>query len=263
MPKASFIISRPGPCGVTAVKACSAQRFARHSHDEYGIGLVLAGAQRSWSGRGPVEAGAGDLITVNPGEVHDGRAVGETRTWAMLYLEVTKVAAIGSDAHDGRRCKQEFAHPVLRDARAARRFTAAYRAHVGGNDQARDEQLLLLLNHVLRDPTTPEARMVPPMARVQARIDDDPAGDHPLDALARLAGVGKFETLRGFARLTGLTPHAYVVQRRLELARALIRRGVRLADAGCRAGFADQSHFHRAFVRRYGMTPGTYAMAMR
>ncbi|WP_231725983.1 MULTISPECIES: helix-turn-helix domain-containing protein [unclassified Sphingomonas] len=42
-----------------------------------------------------------------------------------------------------------------------------------------------------------------------------------------------------------------------------MRSGVGLADAGCEAGFADQSHFHRAFVRRFGMTPGAYAAAMR
>jgi AraC-like DNA-binding protein len=69
--------------------------------------------------------------------------------------------------------------------------------------------------------------------------------------------------MRGFARLTGLTPHAYIVQRRLDLARLAIRSGTGLADAASAAGFADQSHFHRAFTRRYGLTPGVYAAAMR
>ncbi len=75
--------------------------------------------------------------------------------------------------------------------------------------------------------------------------------------------LGKLLAL-GIAGLgTGLTPHAYIIQRRLELGKSLIRSGVGLADAGCEAGFADQSHFHRAFVRRFGMTPGAYAAAMR
>lgn len=57
-------------CGVDAVLADTAQVFGRHTHDQFGVGLIDRGAQKSASGRGMVEAGAGDIITVNPGEVH-------------------------------------------------------------------------------------------------------------------------------------------------------------------------------------------------
>jgi AraC-like DNA-binding protein len=43
----------------------------------------------------------------------------------------------------------------------------------------------------------------------------------------------------------------------------MIRDGANLADAAIDTGFADQSHFHRSFTRRYGLTPGAYAAAMR
>jgi AraC-like DNA-binding protein len=42
------------------------------------------------------------------------------------------------------------------------------------------------------------------------------------------------------------------------LTRSLIRSGVGLAEAGCEAGFADQSHFHRAFREAAGMTPNEF-----
>lgn len=43
--------------------------------------------------RSAVEAGLGDVISVNPGEVHDGAPIGDApRTWRMLYLEPTVVA---------------------------------------------------------------------------------------------------------------------------------------------------------------------------
>ncbi len=71
--------------GTVAIEATSARAFGRHSHDTYGFGVIDGGAQRSSSGRGPVEAGAGDVITVNPGEVHDGAPIGcGPRTWRML-----------------------------------------------------------------------------------------------------------------------------------------------------------------------------------
>src|SRR3546814_14195359 len=77
--------------------------------------------------------------------------------------------------------------------------------------------------------------------------------------MAAQAGFSRFQTLRAFADLTGLTPHAYTVQKRLDLARLWIRRETPLAEAAIEAGFGDQSHMHRAFMARYGYTPGQYA----
>jgi AraC-like DNA-binding protein/quercetin dioxygenase-like cupin family protein len=259
---AGFVVRRVAGRRVTAVEACSAHSFARHTHDEYGIGVMIAGAQRSWSGRGAVEAVAGDLITVNPGETHDGAPVAASRAWAMLYLDCGTLAAIVSDIGEGGLRCLEFVDPGSSDRRAAGRFAATYAALIAGDDDAADERLMLTVAGLL-DVAAPPPVMPLRLLHVRARIDDDPLARHSLDELAREAGASRFQTLRGFARLTGLTPHGYVVQRRLEIARALIRGGAGLADAASAAGFADQSHFHRCFRRRYGFTPGVYAAAMR
>jgi AraC-like DNA-binding protein len=101
-----------------------------------------------------------------------------------------------------------------------------------------------------------------PIARARALVDDDPAAPLRLDDLAAAAGLGRFQLLRGFARELGLTPHAYLLQRRLALARRLIAEGSGLAGAAVAAGFADQSHLNRVFVRHLAITPGQYAAAV-
>jgi len=95
--------------------------------------------------------------------------------------------------------------------------------------------------------------------RAKHRIDQDPAAQLTLADLAGEAGVSRFQLLRGFARELGLTPHAYIVQQRLALARRLIRAGRCLAETSLVAGFCDQSHMTRCFVRHFGVTPSRYA----
>lgn len=263
--------------GVEATAADTAQSFARHSHDRFGVGLVVQGAQRSASGRGPVEARAGDAITVNPGEVHDGSPLDERgRVWRMLYIAPALMHDIARDLDVPAGSPFEIERPVLRDTHFAALFERAFCSALEGglpvDRLAGEEAVFALLADVIARHTTVRlpARAavrghaaVLPVARARMRIDDDPASTVTLASLAADAGLSRFQLLREFARETGLPPHAYLIQRRVALARELIAAGCALADAAAGAGFADQSHMTRAFVRLYGVTPANFAAAVR
>ena len=266
----AFSMHRCAMRGVEAVAADSGHAFPRHTHGQFGIGIVDRGAQRSFSGRGTVEAGAGDVITVNPFEVHDGTPIGDAgRAWRMLYLDPGVVADMATDLHPGHYGDAEFDRPVIRDATLAPRVRllfAQMTMPAAKNDALLREQLLL---SILADALHPANRATgkhgdaaPDAIRLaRTRIDDDPAATISLLDLARETGLSRFQVLRGFARVTGLTPHAYQVQRRVALARRLIAQGQPLAEVAAACGFADQSHMTRQFVRKYGVSPGMVAAA--
>jgi AraC-like DNA-binding protein len=248
-----------------AIEARSADAFPRHWHDTYGIGLILQGAQRSWSGRGKVEAGRGNVITCNPGEVHDGTPIDGARTWRMLHFPPALVTMIVADIRSDRSAAFEFADPVIDRHDFAHSFADIYDAMTAPTSDAElvHERLIELIAALLRDKPGSRAIDAPALHRAKMRIDDDPTKSAMLADLAMDAGLSRFQTLRGFAKLTGMTPHAYQVQRRLDVARNMIALGTPLVDAAAAAGFSDQSHLTRAFSRRYGVTPGAFAAAVR
>jgi AraC family transcriptional regulator len=84
--------------------------------------------------------------------------------------------------------------------------------------------------------------------------------DHTLllSELARHAGVGERHFLRAFRGSTGMTPHQYVLWRRVERAKGLIDAGLPLSQVSQACGFGDQSQLTRSFARRFGVTPGRY-----
>src|SRR3954471_9731046 len=105
--------------GVEAMTLDSTHAFPRHSHDTFGIGVMLSGAQRSWSILGAVEAQAGDAVMVNPGELHDGSPVGGARRWRIVYLDPAVVAsAVSEDVEMG----SITFRPVARDRMLAERI---------------------------------------------------------------------------------------------------------------------------------------------
>jgi AraC-like DNA-binding protein len=260
-----FQILRTAIDGIEAVVADSSHTFARHSHDTYGIGMIERGAQTSASGRGRVEAKAGNTITVNPGEVHDGVPFGDApRAWRMLYLRPEIVATAAQDIFESNP-REEFHAPVLTDRRVSALASAALAAVLDAQAAplGREERLLLLLAAVLREqPARRSGIATSSVARAREKLDGTPAAAITLKDPAEESGLGRFRLVRDFARVTGLTPHAYLIQRRTELARRLIAAGTPLAEAAAEAGFADQSHMTRNFTLRYGYTPGAYLAAL-
>ena len=257
-----FIAHRCVTPSVLAVSAHSAKAFARHTHDQFGIGVIDHGAQTSHSGRGAVSVQAGDIITVNPAEVHDGLPVDDTgRSWRMLYFDPTFVARYSQ------RPGSEFCWPTLRDPRLTATFQSLFAAMTSSTPEPyalSAEASLLTLLAALSD--RPIARHVARhvaanITAAKQRLQDEPAAPVSLADLARISGIDRFHFLRSFTHATGLTPHAFQIQCRLHLARRLITQKTPLAETAAAAGFADQSHMTRLFRRSFGLTPGSYARA--
>jgi len=258
-------LHRSPALGITAMELASSHRFPRHAHDEYGIGVLMDGAQRSWSGRGTVESVAGDVITVNPGELHDGSPLGgAARRWRIIYVDRATMAARWAPEARG---TAEFVSPSCTDTRLARWVHRLFDRLLDGSDAMGIEEIGEHLLHRLGSPAVmgqPSDSSGPALVhRAVERIVDDPAAPTSLADLATLCGLGRYQFVRAFTRSVGTTPHAYVVQQRVRLARQLIVRGEPLADAAAHAGFSDQSHMTRAFARHYGVPPGRYVASGR
>ena len=79
-----------------------------------------------------------------------------------------------------------------------------------------------------------------------------------LQELADAAGLSMRQFTRAFRQATGQSPYQYVLQRRVQEAKALIGNGVPLADVAIQCGFTDQSQLTRMFLKYAGTTPGRY-----
>ncbi|KAB8334546.1 AraC family transcriptional regulator [Scytonema tolypothrichoides VB-61278] len=84
-----------------------------------------------------------------------------------------------------------------------------------------------------------------------------------LSQLADVAQVSEFYFSRLFKNTTGLAPHQFVLNLRLERAKKLILTGqMSLSEVAVFCGFFDQSHFSNVFKRAFGMTPRAFAKTL-
>jgi AraC-like DNA-binding protein len=96
------------------------------------------------------------------------------------------------------------------------------------------------------------------VARARDYLDAHCGAEVELAAVAEVAGLSRSHFIRAFRHETGLTPHAYLMDRRFRTASRLLGKGEAPSDVAAACGFFDQSHLNRVFKARMAVTPGAY-----
>lgn len=94
---------------------------------------------------------------------------------------------------------------------------------------------------------------------VLTRIEEGIDGPLRIKSLIAASGLPRGQFYAVFQETVGMTPHAYLLHRRVDRARELIEASdVSLAEVAAACGFASQSHLTDSFRKQLGITPGRY-----
>jgi transcriptional regulator GlxA family with amidase domain len=207
----------------------------------------------------------GECFVLEPEAVHTGvPAVPEGWAYKVLYLDPEILSVWDErDAAAPRAARWVvFEDAALRAAML--RAHGALAAEPAG--LVRDEAVLgaveALAPHLRPGPRAPHDRVEhAAVRRALAHLRERWDQPVPLAELAGVAGLSRFELVRRFKQHTGLPPHAFQTDLRVNAARALLARGTPPAEVALTCGFADQAHLTRTFRRTVGITPARYARA--
>jgi AraC-like DNA-binding protein len=240
--------------------------YAVEPAGEYVIGVATSAGYHLRRGRERFPVSAGRLVVLDPAAAHLGRPLGE-EPWSARLLVLELGLQTSSIADGDRWANAAFPCPLVDDSRLARRFVDLHRAAEAGADRLElDVRLSGFLDDLIA--ASSGRRTGATVDRTAVERARDYLHDHltekvGLDDVAAAAGTSKYHLVRQFHAVVGVPPHAYQLGQRILLARRLLERDVPVAEVAARAGFVDQSHLHRQFRRRLGITPGRYAAAFR
>ena len=120
-------------------------------------------------------------------------------------------------------------------------------------------RLLIEIARGIRNPETTFAKPIVPsdsrILEILRYIDAHLTEELSIDILAEEFFISKFHMMRLFKQETGRSIHDYLQERRLLLARDLIRQGLSATDSCFQSGFRSYSSFTRAYAKHFGTTP--------
>lgn len=200
--------------------------------------------------------------------------VRETSNCVMYYLPKTAFDTLAEENHASRFSELDAREGRPNDDPVMAALSAALIPAFQNPDYASqlflDHTTLAVASHVAGhygDLRLPRRTVVGGLTeRMERRakdiIDANLTGEISLALLARECGLSSRHFARAFKQSVGVAPHQWMVLRRCELAKELLRSSpLSLAEIALACGFADQSHFTRAFARLVGMTPGAWRRA--
>jgi AraC-like DNA-binding protein len=244
------------------------QRFSAHVHEGFVFTVLEQGAQRFRHRGSDHLAPAGSMVLINPDELHTGSKAHE-QGWRYrgFYPSNAQVSGVLAELDLGLHGMPAFTCSVVHDELLHRQFLALHQLFDQQTSAlhlqvAWREAILQLFQRHARLPDGRVPGHEPHAVRHAKELMNSQLAIPPsLEQLAQAVGLSPFHFARVFRRATGLPPHTWLMQRRLEQARALLKRGCAPLSVAMQLGFADQSHLNRQFKQAYGVAPGQYRVA--
>lgn len=245
------------------------QNFARHSHEGYTIGLIENGAQRFFRSGANHVAPASCIILVNADQVHNGQTATE-HGWGYraMYPTPELFEGLTDDIGKAKLGAPYFEQAVVFDPVLAQQMAFTFDLLATEKSVLAKQSALyqLLINLIARhNKSAFNLKGLSRKPQLNTALDylrDYYFDNISLTELAAIAHMSPFHFIRQFKAETGMTPHVYQTQFRINRAKQMLRSGLAINEVALSVGFYDQSHFHRYFKKNMGLTPKQYSKAV-
>ncbi len=239
--------------------------YAMHSHEAFSIGVITGGRTVYVNKTARERVGPQTVVMMNPGDVHACNPIdGEPWSYRMLYVDTSWLGGL----------QHEWGFSRNVDFRSfATTMSTAPELYLGLN------RFYDILTDRHTEPLQKQSAAIAFFTGMQQMLDPAPLADQEenrkleraaefisdncsrslkLEEICSAADISMSYLIRAFKKRYGMTPHAYLLNRRIQLARNLLKRGSAIADVALDVGFSDQAHFQRVFKQYLAATPGQY-----
>lgn len=250
--------------------------FQAHAHSAFTVTAVLAGSMSAVIGERTFELSNGVISLTNVGQSHSARASEvefvSIRVSPVLVNElVTEIGLTRTSADIVFRCNVTTDETIMRLARS---IVGEMSAEQFGHAAMLDALVRQIVIHLLRCHLTVRksdqielSRAGPVDRRLRRAIEfmhDNFGREIALEEIASAAYLSEYHFARFFKQISGVTPHVYLANLRMERARKLLAEtALPISEIASAVGYHSQSHFTKMFKSVTGVTPRAYREAAK
>lgn len=241
--------------------------YAPHSHQQWSVGAILAGQSEFLCADRLHYVEQGALVVMNPDQVHACNPR-QNSPWAYYMMHLDKnwlagvlqqagvrTSALWRDTKVDTLCENALFDDfvVLAELLMSAQYSSAEKEQKLKVYLAR---LFLQLDQ--QNPSTEDLLPANPLYQVAAYLSEHCQEDRAIESISAEFGYSAGYLVRAFKRHFNMTPHAYRLNRRVQLGQQALKQGEAISAVAQTTGFSDQAHFQRVFKQRVAATPDQY-----
>lgn len=245
--------------------------YALHSHTQYSIGAITWGESTFLYHNNTHHVEWGDLVLINPQWPHACNPI-DDKPWSylMLYIDSTWLSQLRYNLGMLKEPKwQDIAQAIISNKSLYKSFCAMAECLLDLEQDFLNKQIqvvdcLSTLMQVVNEAPIPPLVQTPSILKnLAAYLDEHYKEDITLENLCMLSGYSPSHLIRIFKQYFGMTPHSYLVNRRIQCSQKELKKGISIIDIALNTGFADQAHFQRTFKQYLAATPNQYRQSIK
>jgi len=236
--------------------------YSRHSHEVFSIGAITAGQSTYLHEKTCQTISTGTVVLMNPGDVHACNPI-DDQPWSyiMFYVDAQWLGRVQQA------CGVEGFRPIpaihSTDPALFSGLLDLHRTLIDPTLESLQKHeaavaFFVLMQQRLGGFDAPLKKVNQRVERAAQYINQHFLRAMRLEEICQAANLSEAYLIRAFEQHYHMTPHAYLINRRIQHAQTQLREGEPIADIAQRSGFADQAHFQRVFKKHLAATPGQY-----
>lgn len=241
--------------------------YAPHSHQQWSVGAILAGQSEFLCADRLHYVEQGALVLMNPDQVHACNPR-QNSPWAYYMMHLDKnwladflqqagvrTSALWRDTKVDTLCETALfeSFVVLAELLMSAQYSSAEKEQ---KLKAYLARLFLQLDQ--QNQSTEDLLPANPLYKVAAYLSEHCQEDRAIESISAEFGYSAGYLVRAFKRHFNMTPHAYRLNRRVQLGQQALKLGQAISAVAQTTGFSDQAHFQRVFKQRVAATPDQY-----
>lgn len=238
------------------------KHYKEHLHETFSMGINLEDKSIYTNKDKKYDFDVGMIAIVNPNEIHSCNPIKKTpNLYYMIYLDEHWCYGIQKSICDEYEAFKPFPEDILYDEEFYNEFKVLCESIFSDINYFEKENELINFFTKLFKPYLEESTSKiedPIFENIIEYLKKNYKENISLEKLSQEFELNPFYIIRLFKSQINLTPHAYLLNLKINRAKEFLKTGHTIVNTALECGFTDQSHFHRNFLKIVATTPKEY-----